>query len=169
VEMLHPGVLAAGAPGDDEEGEGAEPPWQDALLDVQLALLSRPAGALPSAPLRDAVEALFRATCHLLTSTGPLLPCCPVELNYSLSCVLLSAACSDGRLHSSPSAGTAAGQVEVVATVCTCAVHLVAAQCTMRLRRTRSHVTVMCPPDAGARGLGLTPCCPPAPLQGCRT
>ena len=64
--------LPAGDPENDEEEEGAEPPWQDALLDVQLALLSRPSEALPSAPLRDAVEALFRATCHLLTRTGEL-------------------------------------------------------------------------------------------------
>lgn len=35
-----------------------------------LALLSRTAEALPSAALRDAVEALFRAVCHQLTPTG---------------------------------------------------------------------------------------------------
>jgi hypothetical protein len=63
---------------NDEEEDGAEPPWQDALLDVQLALLSRPAEVLPSAPLRDAVEALFRATCHVLTRTGSSLSCCAV-------------------------------------------------------------------------------------------
>lgn len=61
---------------EDEDDEEAEPPWQDVLLDVELALLSRPAEALPSAPLRDAVEALFRVTCHVLTLTGePLMSC----------------------------------------------------------------------------------------------
>lgn len=108
MENVHPGVLAAEAPGDDEEGEGAEPPWQDALLDVQLALLSRPAGALPSAPLRDAVEALFRSTCHLLTSTGLLLPHRLVDLVYGLVGVLPSDTCSHDALHSRSPAGTAA-------------------------------------------------------------
>ena len=107
------GAPTAEAPGDDEEGEeGAEPPWQDALLDVQLALLSRPAGALPSAPLRDAVEALFRATCHLLTSTGPPLPHRLVHLTHCPVCVLLFPFYSDGCLHPTPPAGTAARQVQ---------------------------------------------------------
>jgi hypothetical protein len=40
------------------------------LVDVLLALLARPAAPLPAAPLREAVEALFRATCSELTPAG---------------------------------------------------------------------------------------------------
>jgi DNA polymerase phi len=40
------------------------------LVDVLLALLARPAAPLPAAPLREAVEALFRATCTELTPAG---------------------------------------------------------------------------------------------------
>lgn len=68
--LMKVSVYATEEKDDDDEEEEAELPWQDALLDVELALLSRPAEALPSAPLRDAVEALFRVTCHVLTGTG---------------------------------------------------------------------------------------------------
>ena len=53
---------------DPEEGAGA--PWADRLLDVLLSLLARPAAPLPSAPLRDAVEAVFRAFSDAITPTG---------------------------------------------------------------------------------------------------
>ena len=53
----------------EAEGE-AGAAWQDALLDVLLALLSRQGDALPSAALRDACEAVFRAVAPQLTPTG---------------------------------------------------------------------------------------------------
>ena len=55
-----------------EEGVGAggDAPWADRLLDVLLSLLARPATPLPSAPLRDAVEAVFRAFSDAITPTG---------------------------------------------------------------------------------------------------
>ncbi|KAI8471961.1 MAG: DNA polymerase phi-domain-containing protein [Monoraphidium minutum] len=63
--------------GSDEEGGGggAPPHWADLLLDVLLALLSAPGGGgggggLPSAPLREAAEALFRASADELTAAG---------------------------------------------------------------------------------------------------
>lgn len=40
------------------------------LLDLLLSLLSRPSAPLPSAPLREACEATFRAFADCLTSTG---------------------------------------------------------------------------------------------------
>lgn len=65
---------------DDEEETKAQQQgvWQDQLVDVVLSLLSyngaAPEGSslpgLPSAPLRDAVERVFRAHCRLLTSQG---------------------------------------------------------------------------------------------------
>lgn len=46
-------------------------PWQDVLVDVSLSLLSRPASKLPSAPLREAVEAIWRLTAEqALTPVG---------------------------------------------------------------------------------------------------
>lgn len=56
--------------GEGEEGEGAPPPWPVLVVDVLLSLLSRPAAPLPSAPLRSACEALWRATCDGLTEEG---------------------------------------------------------------------------------------------------
>jgi hypothetical protein len=63
---------AAGAQ-KGEAGGGGEPdqaPWADRLMDALLGLLARPAAALPTAPLRDAVEAVFRAFAPHLTATG---------------------------------------------------------------------------------------------------
>lgn len=58
----------AGAGGD---GEAPSPPhWHDTLMDVLLSLLARSAAPLPSAPLRDAVEHVFRAFADDLTATG---------------------------------------------------------------------------------------------------
>lgn len=42
----------------------------DTLMDILLTLLAQPAGALPSAPLREAVEHVFRVFCEDLTPTG---------------------------------------------------------------------------------------------------
>lgn len=42
----------------------------DRVMDALLSLLSVPAAALPSAPLRDAVEGLFRSCATHLTSAG---------------------------------------------------------------------------------------------------
>lgn len=64
-----------------EEGVGA--PWADRLLDVVLSLLARPAAPLPSAPLRDAVETVFRAFSDAITPTG--------------ACSLVECACEHAR------------------------------------------------------------------------
>lgn len=59
------------AGGDSPEGdEEAETPWSDALLDILLAQIARPGGTMPSAPLRDAVDAVFAAVSQDLTPTG---------------------------------------------------------------------------------------------------
>ncbi len=50
----------------------AEPPWMDRLVDVLLSLLAKASGHLPSAPLRDAAEGLFRVFARHLTMTGDL-------------------------------------------------------------------------------------------------
>ena len=64
-------AAAAAAGGSDEEDEGGAPPhWHDTLMDVLLSLLARNAAPLPSAPLRDAVEHVFRAFADDLTPTG---------------------------------------------------------------------------------------------------
>ena len=54
------------------EGDGEEETtaWPDALVDVLLALLSKRTAPLPSAPLREAVEAAFRAMAESVTATG---------------------------------------------------------------------------------------------------
>ncbi|KAG2493575.1 hypothetical protein HYH03_008094 [Edaphochlamys debaryana] len=52
--------------GDDEGGKDAPGPsgsWGDVLVDVMLAVLARPGGALPIAPLREAAETLWRQCC----------------------------------------------------------------------------------------------------------
>ncbi|KAK9903496.1 hypothetical protein WJX75_007153 [Coccomyxa subellipsoidea] len=54
--------------GASEEDKPA--PWMDRLMDVLLSLLSVPAATLPSAPLRDAVDSLFRSCAAHLTSAG---------------------------------------------------------------------------------------------------
>lgn len=63
----------ASADNDDEAGDA----WEDQLVDVVLALLSYGGQAaegslsgLPSAPLRDAVERVFKAHCRVLTAEG---------------------------------------------------------------------------------------------------
>lgn len=49
----------------------APPPhWMDVLMDVLLSQLARTSPTLPSAPLREAVEQVFRAFCADLTGTG---------------------------------------------------------------------------------------------------
>jgi len=48
----------------------ADAPWADRLLDILLSLLARPAAPLPSAPLREAVEAVFRAFADAVTPVG---------------------------------------------------------------------------------------------------
>lgn len=42
----------------------------DRLVDVVLSLLAYSSAELPSAPLREAIEALFRAFASQLTQTG---------------------------------------------------------------------------------------------------
>lgn len=50
--------------------EGGAPHWMDTLVDVLLALLAPTSTSLPSAPLREAVEHVFRVFCDQLTPTG---------------------------------------------------------------------------------------------------
>ncbi len=66
------GLCAAGKKKGKEVEEEESAPWMDRLMDVMLSLLSIPAGALPSAPLRDAVETLFRTCAGHLTSAGAI-------------------------------------------------------------------------------------------------
>lgn len=67
--------------GDGEESDG---PWQDALLDILLAQLSRPGGTLPTAPLRDAVDVVFAAVCQDLTPTGQSFLACYCKRDLGL-------------------------------------------------------------------------------------
>ena len=54
-----------------EKGSGTgEPEYMDRLVDVVLSLLAYSSAELPSAPLREAIEALFRAFAAHLTQTG---------------------------------------------------------------------------------------------------
>lgn len=46
------------------------PDWHDTLVDVVLSLLARPCSPLPSAPLRNAAESVFRVFASELTATG---------------------------------------------------------------------------------------------------
>ncbi len=62
-------VETGGAP-EGDEGAPGPPHWHDTLMDVLLSLLARNAAPLPSAPLRDAVEHVFRAFADDLTATG---------------------------------------------------------------------------------------------------
>ncbi len=59
-----------------------EMPFMDRLMDVLLSLLAKASGHLPSAPLRDAAEGLFRVFAGHLTSTGDPLTwkCCKCML-----------------------------------------------------------------------------------------
>ena len=74
---------AGGDAGDGAAGEGGEEEeataWPDALVDALLALLSKRTAPLPSAPLRDAVEAAFRAMADSVTATGEAPPCSAAE------------------------------------------------------------------------------------------
>ena len=55
-----------GEDGDKDEATA----WPDALVDAMLSLLSKTTAPLPSAPLRDAVETVFRNMCGSVTATG---------------------------------------------------------------------------------------------------
>lgn len=50
----------------------AAPAWHDTLVDVVLSLLARPCSPMPSAPLRNAAESVFRVFATDLTTTGGL-------------------------------------------------------------------------------------------------
>jgi len=63
-----PGKTLQGPPGAG--AADADAPWPDRLLDILLSLLARPAAPLPSAPLREAVEAVFRAFADAVTPVG---------------------------------------------------------------------------------------------------
>lgn len=63
------GALVCGAAEAGEEEQEATP-WPDALVDALLSLLSKTTVPLPSTPLRDAVEAVFRNMCACVTATG---------------------------------------------------------------------------------------------------
>lgn len=56
------------------------------LLDVLLSLLSRPSAPLPSAPLRAACEALWRAACDALTPAGMQVRVYPMLALSALLC-----------------------------------------------------------------------------------
>lgn len=56
--------------GDDDDEEDDSIFWSDALVDVVLTLLSRNESPLPSAPLRDAAERVFKSFAGEITSTG---------------------------------------------------------------------------------------------------
>ncbi|KAG1677626.1 hypothetical protein FOA52_010407 [Chlamydomonas sp. UWO 241] len=60
----------SGSDSEDEDGPAPVVPWQDILVDVSLSLLSRPASVLPSAPFREAVEALWRGLAGQVTEQG---------------------------------------------------------------------------------------------------
>lgn len=64
--------------GDDEEKDEATA-WPDALVDALLSLLSKTTAPLPSTPLRDAVEAVFRNMCDSVTATGELGSLAPLQ------------------------------------------------------------------------------------------
>ena len=56
-----------------DQSEGAsqrEASYMDRLVDIILSLLAYSSAELPSAPLREAIEALFRAFAYNLTQTG---------------------------------------------------------------------------------------------------
>lgn len=61
----------------EDAGDDEQPHWHDTLMDVLLSLLARNATPLPSAPLRDAVEHVFRAFADNLTATGGCLQAVP--------------------------------------------------------------------------------------------
>lgn len=61
--------------GKKAKGGDETTPWMDRLVDVLLSLLANASGHLPSAPLREAVEGLFRLFAGQLTPTGQPLAC----------------------------------------------------------------------------------------------
>lgn len=74
-------------PGKEKEAaeEDRKAPYMDRMIDIILSVLAVPAGTLPTAPLRDSVEALFRAFAAQLTQTGVLILAClkqPYYLSY---------------------------------------------------------------------------------------
>lgn len=68
------GTYSAVLTGKKAKG-GDETPWMDRLVDVLLSLLASVSGSLPSAPLRDAAEGLFRVFADHLTPTGEPAAC----------------------------------------------------------------------------------------------
>jgi len=54
--------------GEDEDEESVH--WADALVDILLSIFSRNEAPLPSAPLRDAAERLFKTFASHVTATG---------------------------------------------------------------------------------------------------
>lgn len=60
-------------PGKKRKSVGATTPWQDRLVDVLLSLSAYSSAQLPSVPLREAVEAVFRAFASDISQTGMLL------------------------------------------------------------------------------------------------
>ena len=60
-------AINAGLPADAGADSGA---WSNSAMDVVLGLLATGAGGLPFAPLKEAVEQLFRHACGLLTQEG---------------------------------------------------------------------------------------------------
>jgi hypothetical protein len=72
-------AAADGSDDDSSEGAEGEPAWQDVLLDLLLALLSNSSSSdaakgggvlVPSAPLREACEAVFRAFAEEMSPQG---------------------------------------------------------------------------------------------------
>ena len=59
--------------GADKGADAGEAGYMDRLIDVVLSLLAYASAELPSAPLREATEALFRAFAPKLTQTGACL------------------------------------------------------------------------------------------------
>ena len=63
--------VLCGAVGKKRKSAGADPTaWQDRLVDVLLSLSAYSSAQLPSLPLREAVEATFRAFASDITQTG---------------------------------------------------------------------------------------------------
>lgn len=63
--------MSCHAAGAQTQKDEASTPWMDRLMDVLLSLLAKGAAEqLPFAPLREAIESLFKHCCPALTSTG---------------------------------------------------------------------------------------------------
>lgn len=63
-----PGPAPSAEEGDEEDEESVH--WADALVDIILTIFSRNEAPLPSAPLRDAAERLFKTVASHITATG---------------------------------------------------------------------------------------------------